>query len=756
MRLLLSLAILTFTTLNGAAATIGPQHLLSPASIGPAIGNQARPALATDGENSLIAWQDDHPGRPGVYVALLDSNGVLITGSQRCLREAGVQSVSLAWTGNEYLAVWSNRSNMKVEAIVLDRSGAPQSPVRVVADDAIIDRGALAVMGDRALVVVSSIADGCKALLLDRDQRPLRELVLPQWASTKVVAAAGEFYVFGFDFDARPASASSPLGRESVIAYRRVSVDGDFLDSAPMVVNATGSVADGYAVAARGEEVAVAAVGVNGTADLALRTFVMNTVTGQTKELPSQKVVAYDLALAALPDAFVVSWSSYESAASYELLTKRFTATTAGQSVLASGDRGAATDVSSIWNGTRLIVAFTDRSESRINGAGSDVFATTLDDNGSTLLAPHAVALSPRWQSQPVIAANGVQRYAAWLEQTNDGTLARLVGVSLAPDDEPSSEPRLLSEGFTPSYGKIDIAAVGDGFIIVWEEFDGGEPNGVRLVHRFIARDGTPEPALHVIGYGNGPAIAANAAGALIVYGTAAGIVALPLDIRGEPLRADGLLIAAGGRRADVATNGSTFLAVWEEGSDYWQFPSPNMIDVRGVRLTNSATALDAAPIDIAATAQNENEAAVASNGTDYLVALTTGGRYSTPAIATKCVRAAGTVEPSTRFVDQGNSYAIARSGDGYIIGWIVTSSVPFSTASIRILSLEADGLARGDAVKVADELVLGTTRPYLSESWFRQVELVYSEFVPSDFGPTLRAVARTVRDEHSRRRPIR
>src|SRR5450432_1115873 len=95
------------------------------------------------------------------------------------------------------------------------------------------------------------------------------------------------------------------------------------------------------------------------------------------------------------------------------------------------------------------------------------------------------------------------------------------------------------------------------------------------------------------------------------------------------------IAITSAGKTPAVASNGTTFLIVWDDGSD-----------LRGTRIDGDGNILDAA-LTISSAAGEQIEPQVASNGTDYLVAWTDPRNGDKDIYATR-VTGAGVVQDTT------------------------------------------------------------------------------------------------------------
>jgi len=159
-----------------------------------------------------------------------------------------------------------------------------------------------------------------------------------------------------------------------------------------------------------------------------------------------------------------------------------------------------------------------------------------------------------------------------------------------------------------------------------------------------------------------------------------------------------------------AATNGSEFLITWTEGSDWWQFPSPGMRDIYGVRVMSNG-AVDAAPIAIATGPENQFRGAVSSDGRDFLVAYGMSGEDGIPNVAVKRVLREGTTVDGA-VVGRGWQPSIVRDGNGYLVTSIVNEGVLLTRLDANgarrdATTIQATGVTAAAAVRAGNSLQL-------------------------------------------------
>lgn len=271
-------------------------------------GDQLAPAVASDGTNFFIAWQD---GRNlavegvDIFGAPVNSDGKVLAPDGLPLSQAVADQYapSLAFNGTEYLVVWSDERDLAV-------SGIDVFGVRVSTDGQILDAAAIPISqapGDAVFPAVSSVGggflvaweDGRNAVnslddifgarvdatgqVLDPDGIPIS--VGPGFQATPAVAAFGGGYLVVWT-DGR--SSATPIGLD--IYGARVSAAGVVQDPDGIGVNSGASDQQAPKLAA-------------GSASMAL-------VVNQSMESGSPRVVGNFVSLNAAPPQLAIQAQS--------------------------------------------------------------------------------------------------------------------------------------------------------------------------------------------------------------------------------------------------------------------------------------------------------------------------------------------------------------------------------------------------------------------------------------------------------------
>ena len=112
------ISILLFApALRAATPQLGPETPLAPVPIGPAVFEQNRPAIASNGRGFLAIWQDmrEATGRPALYTTALNRDGAVIDPLGRRLRTGIGQSPLIASDGRDYLVYDASHAQRVLE-----------------------------------------------------------------------------------------------------------------------------------------------------------------------------------------------------------------------------------------------------------------------------------------------------------------------------------------------------------------------------------------------------------------------------------------------------------------------------------------------------------------------------------------------------------------------------------------------------------------------------------------------------------------
>lgn len=176
------------------------------------------------------------------------------------------------------------------------------------------------------------------------------------------------------------------------------------------------------------------------------------------------------------------------------------------------------------------------------------------------------------------------------------------------------------------------------------------------------------------------PAVASNGTDYLVVWedGRGGTIYGTRVSSAGVVQENTGIPISSGlrGSRPAVASNGTDYLVAWQINATN----TTGGTDLRGARVSSAGVVLDPTPLFLATQANNQVEAAVASNGTNYYLAWTTFLSGGSTDVHGMLVLADGSVTGQRALTTVGNMQyqpSVASNGTDYFVVWTDTNPTP-------------------------------------------------------------------------------
>lgn len=732
-RLLALVLALLHPTFLAAAIDIGRERSIAPPGIGlgSAPGSQRDVVVATSGEESLVAWLDGTRGRTGAYVAVLSRDAAVVASSQRLLG-ADAFEVTITWTGSDYLALWKNP--LGVMAATLDRNGTTISAPRMILPNA-RDISKVAWAGDRGMLLYEG-QNSLDAAILDKQGNVLRSAIpiTNQYVEDGRVASDGtSFFVFWRSY------AFVQENRVDSISVTRLSVEGNVETSLP--VWSGGQLLPSWDVAFDGQHFALALSQPTTDTQLVLHRV---TVDASTLEATARAPVSLTANVAARIDwtgsYFVVFWMHHTGVRTRELRTLAFTANGPDITpVSVMSDLDPFIDADSAWNGRELVIVWTKQDRVSFD---LDVVATTVTDTGHRKRA--IVALSQRWQALGATATNGNESLIAWLEGgvdfTGQFTLISAHATNGVVDQSP------LEHSTTARHKRPVIVFTGTMYLVLFLEIvDMHTPHIAmrRLDTLGIPLDAAPIHVAYGIDFGG----AWNGTHLLVAYHSSG-------DIDSVRIAHDGTIVdptpskigvSRSPSEMSVASNGTEFLLVWEEG-----YPQT---DIHAARIS-AANFLLGAPINVASGASQQRHPAVASDGNDYAIVY----MHDSTLTAKKVLRN-GTLQNTTA-MDIGSFIAhnpfsytppsIAATPTGFMVAWEHTFDVHAGEVWLARLNRDAT-VAEPPFAAVRSNLF--EMQPALMSSSNGALELTYRRSADDpEYGAVMRIFLRRVEEAATRR----
>jgi hypothetical protein len=633
-------------------------------------GGQYLSAVAFDGENFLVVWEDSRYGRD-VYGArvtpqgeVLDPVGFVISHSANSQYWPAV-----GFDGENFLVVWEDH----------DRGGNIHiSGARVTPEAAVLDTADIAIARAAGGQRFPDLAfDGASFLVVWEDSRNggsdvYGARVTPQG---EVLDTSGIAITRASDYQGSPAVAfdgSNLLvvwgdargGVYSDVYGARVTPEGEVLDTAGFVIS--------HAAGDQGAP----AVGFDG-------------------------------------ETFLAVWEDSRSDRLGDVYGARITPEgavldTAGI-VIAHENYGQGSPA--VCAGGPNFLVFWDDIRNRTD---NDIYAARVTAGGAVLdTLGIGVLLAAGGQGRPAVTFDGANFLAVWEDGRGSGT--DIFGTRVTP-----AGTALDSSGFDITLGADDqsspaVAFDGANILVVWEDHRGD--SSFDIDGALVTPEGTVlDPGVFVIGrevhdpaYSAAPAVGFDGANYLVVWGDT------PLDgywhvygarvtPQGEVLDTAAIAIseAAGHQRLPaVDFDGANFLVVWEDSRS-------GNYNIYGARVSPQGVVLDTSGLVICQAARYQGSAAVGFDGENFLVTWDDSRSGSEADIYGARVTPEGLVLDTAGFAVSQAAYiqefpALDFDGENFLVVWQDYGSEGYSHVyGARVTPegkvLDADGIAIGKA----------------------------------------------------------
>jgi hypothetical protein len=597
----------------------------------PAPSIQKEPAVAFDGDNFLVVWEDDRDGLHyctdifGARVTpdgiVLDSFGIPIS------RAADIQGhPAIAFDGTNFLVVWEDYRRRQY-----DIYGARVTPAGIV-----LDPSGIPVCQAAAYQYAPAVAfTGTGFLVVWRDYRN------------------------GYD-----------------IYGTRVTADGVVLDSTGIAISTAAHDQMEPAVAFDGaNSLVVWQDERSGGRDLFGARVTPAGVVLDSMGIPISQAAGYQSAPAVAFDGtnFLVVWNDYRTGDG-DIYGARVTP--AGAVLDSAGIAIPRASVHQLYpavafDGTNFLVVWMEEP-----GDSFDIYAARVTSSGVVLdsIGIHiSDARGDEWY--PAVAYDSTNYLVVWGDGTSD-----IFGARVTPHGDLLDTSSIALTGAANTQQNPVVASDGSNYLVVWTDVRGADQDiyGARVTQAGVVLDPAGFAISQAVGYQNYPAVAFDGADYLVVWEDGRGGQFVPhiygarITPSGVVLDTSGIPISNGGDLEGlpaVAFDGSNFLVVWER----WYGSAPS--DIYGARVTPDGIVLDPSGFAVSQASNYEYQPAVASDGTNSLVVWTDQRNPSFFDIYCARVTPAGAVlDPVGIPICQEEGYqqnpAVAFDGTYYLVAW--------------------------------------------------------------------------------------
>src|SRR5512140_1421861 len=196
--LLLLLVTIGFTAILAAATNPGPEFELGVPDYSSAPGQQAAPALATDGTNYFAVWEDGRLGAgvQSIYGSRVSPEGVPLDPAGIRISQQGSGNPRVVFVGGNYLVAWQTSNGASVARVRADGmllDAEPKTPIAAYFSGGIATNGTVA-------VILYRRGPNAIATILDASAEVIRTIEFPaaapdEWDRDVLVAWNGSAFV---------------------------------------------------------------------------------------------------------------------------------------------------------------------------------------------------------------------------------------------------------------------------------------------------------------------------------------------------------------------------------------------------------------------------------------------------------------------------------------------------------------------------------------------------------------------------------
>jgi len=601
-----------------------------------ATGYQFESDIAFDGTNFLVVWTDARGGSDAdIFGARVTPSGVVLDSAGIAISTApsDQQSPALTFDGTSFLVVWMDvRSGSDYEIY-----GTRVTPSGVVLDPAGFavstagrweDAPAIAFDGTNFLVVWQDERSGSDCDVYGTRVTPGG--VTLDTSGIPVSTAASDQYDPAIAFDGTNFLVvwRDERGGEDIYGAR-VTQSGVVLDSA------------GLAITTAAYEQANPTLAFD-TANFLVVWADQRNVTGfdiyGTRVTPAGRVLdtsgiaistaakgQYTPALAFDGESFLVVWEDRRNNDSPDVYGARVTP--AG---VVLDSEGIAIDTAKTWQHSPVVAFdgtdFLATWEDHRSVPDYDIYGARLTSAGVVLDSPDIViSTAANWQRDPAVGFDGSNFLAVWEDSRKGSGYTDLRGARVTPTGVVLDSSCVTITTARYDLGLPVLAFDSANFLVVWQDGRSGsypDVYGARVTPAGVVLDPSGI-AVTTATYGQGdPALAFGDTSFLVVWGDWRG--GIDEDIYGARVSQSGIVLDSSGIAISTLANSQSYAAVAFDGTDFlvvWEDSRGGSAEnIYGARVSQSGIVLDPDGIAISTAASMQESPAVGFDGTNFLV----------------------------------------------------------------------------------------------------------------------------------------
>jgi hypothetical protein len=573
---------------NGAGAVLDASGI----AISTAPNRQAAPAVADNGTDFLVVWEDARNGTTSdIYGARVNASGAVLDASGIALSTGtnNQTAPAVANNGTDFLVVWQDTRN--------GASNADIFGTRVSAAGAVLNAGGIAISNASGNQAFPSVANnGTSFMVAWHDLRSGNPYSIYKIYGARVSATGSVSDTNGISItpntngmNAQSLPALAFDGTSFLVVWQDNRFGSTFEKAAGNFdiygarVNTTGGVTDpnGILISTAANRQASPSVAYNGT-------------------------------------NFLVVWEDYRAGSGSDIYGARVNASggvldTSGIAISDEPGNQLSPVVSN--NGTSFLVAWQDFR----GGLFSDIYGARVSSTGGVLdTSGFAISNAANHQAAPALDFDGTNFLVVWQDFRNGGVAdiygARVSTAGAVVDN--AATGRVLSNAANAQYAPA-VAHDGTNFLVVWQDLrnGGADVYGARMSSAGNLLDATGLPISTAAGNQGSPSVAHDGTRFLVVWQDSRGGNA---DIYGTRLGADGSVLDSGGLAISTDANHQSSPSVAHDGTNFvvaWEDLRGDDSDIYGARVSGAGALLDPSGFAISADPVEEAQPALVSMG---------------------------------------------------------------------------------------------------------------------------------------------